>query len=194
MLERVIRPAVEPLHYHVVRPGMPGVLNIMPEVIRHVLEDDLVVADLTGGNPNVFYELALRHVRGKALVQLIRKGDRVPFDLRGTSGLEGDLACGDELESVRSEIQEHVRAMRAKGGVISSPIQPLTKLLSALPALIWPERAAGPSPADWKTLVEAAEEIRETPDLQSRDVLISNLCGVLETLKRTYGDPRLHDR
>ncbi len=191
MLCDLIRPAVEPLGYKVLRPGLAGVLEIMPEVIRHVLEDDLVVADLTGGNPNVFYELALRHVRAKAIVQLIKRGDQVPFDLSGTTVLKVNLDDSEDVESVRLEIQVHVRAMGKAGGVVSSPIPSITKLLSTVPALVWPERAAGPSPADWISLVRAVEEIRRTEDPELRDVLIDGLHSVLETFKRTYGNPDL---
>ena len=40
-------------------PGM-----ITDQVISSVLDDDLVIADLTGHNPNAFYELAIRHMTG----------------------------------------------------------------------------------------------------------------------------------
>ena len=41
----------------------------------------LVIADLSFHNPNVFYELAVRHVLRKPTVQLMRKIDRIPFDV-----------------------------------------------------------------------------------------------------------------
>jgi hypothetical protein len=34
---------------------------ITTQVINHIVNDPLVVADLTGSNANVFYELAVRH-------------------------------------------------------------------------------------------------------------------------------------
>lgn len=191
LLAELIRPAVEPLGYEVVRPEMPGVIDIMPEVTRHLLEDDLVVADLTGGNPNVFYELAIRHVRGKALVQLIKEGDEIPFNLRGTNVIEVNLDDHDAISSVKALIQDNVRAMEANGGIISSPIGTITELLLTIPALIWPERVGGPSPTDWKTLVREAEQIKKATDPDLRDARIDCLYEVLKTFKRVYGDPRL---
>jgi nucleoside 2-deoxyribosyltransferase len=43
---------------------------------------DLIVADLTGRNPNVFYELGYAHALGKRTLLLTQKIDDVPFDLR----------------------------------------------------------------------------------------------------------------
>ena len=62
LLEAVIRPALEPLGYDVIRSdgiAEPGLIT--EQVINLVRDADLVVADLTGHNANAFYELALRH-------------------------------------------------------------------------------------------------------------------------------------
>lgn len=42
----------------------------------------VVIADLTGRNPNVFYELGIAHTLGKPVVMLTQSMDFVPFDLR----------------------------------------------------------------------------------------------------------------
>jgi hypothetical protein len=53
----------------------------IPEQIFEALRDEeLVIADLTGANPNVMYELGVRHVLGKCTLQIGEKG-RLPFDV-----------------------------------------------------------------------------------------------------------------
>jgi hypothetical protein len=56
----------------------PGVIT--DQIIQHLLEDILVVADLSDSNPNVFYELAIRHVTKLPFIQIIQEGEKIPFD------------------------------------------------------------------------------------------------------------------
>jgi hypothetical protein len=43
---------------------------------------DLIVADLTGKNANVFYEVGICHALEKSVLLLAQSMDDVPFDLR----------------------------------------------------------------------------------------------------------------
>lgn len=54
---------------------------ITRSILKNLLKADIVVADITGGNPNVFYELAVRHCAGLPCILLLHKGERPPFDL-----------------------------------------------------------------------------------------------------------------
>lgn len=56
---------------------------IMRDVIEGIAEADLVFADLTGGNANVFYELGIAHALKKRTVLVAQRRDDIPFDLRG---------------------------------------------------------------------------------------------------------------
>lgn len=54
--------------------------EITEQVFRRLRDSDLVIADVTGGNPNVMYELGLRHTRNKATIQISER-DNHPFDI-----------------------------------------------------------------------------------------------------------------
>ena len=54
--------------------------EIPDQVYRAIRDWDLVIADLTGANPNVMYELALRHMTGKCAIA-ISEYKRLPFDV-----------------------------------------------------------------------------------------------------------------
>lgn len=81
-LESIITPALDKVGLKVVRAdkiSKPG--TITKQIIENIFKAKLVIADLSFHNPNVFYELALRHAARLPTVQLIRKADKIPFDL-----------------------------------------------------------------------------------------------------------------
>ena len=57
--------------------------NILAAIIKSISEANLVVADLTESNPNVYYELGVAHALGIPTIQIVRDLAEVPFDLKG---------------------------------------------------------------------------------------------------------------
>ena len=123
VFKHVIAPAVLALGYRAVRadhisePGM-----ITSQVIQHIVDDPLVIADLTDRNPNVFYELAIRHAIRKPLVQLIRKGDTIPFDVAGTRTIHVDHRDLDSVDTAKNEIQAQVKSLELDASKLETPI------------------------------------------------------------------------
>ena len=56
--------------------------SIMKDVIEGIVKSDLIVADLTSSNPNVYYELGIAHALGKPVIHLTQALEEVPFDLK----------------------------------------------------------------------------------------------------------------
>jgi hypothetical protein len=85
ILKYLIQPVVESCGFsNAVRAdhlALPGIIT--RQVIERVVNDDLVIADLTGANANVFYELAIRHMVRKPLVQIVANTSSIPFDIAG---------------------------------------------------------------------------------------------------------------
>lgn len=75
--------------------------SIGQHVIKALHDADLVIADLTGHNPNVFYELAVAHGWRKPVVHLISKGESIPFDIVDQRTIFYDIT---DLESVEKTI------------------------------------------------------------------------------------------
>lgn len=94
----VIEPAVKPLDYVVVRADsilIPGMIVWQIAVLLD--KADLVVADLSDENPNVFYEIGVRHEKGKPIVNVARAGESLPFDNAGMRTIFVDLANSDSV-------------------------------------------------------------------------------------------------
>src|SRR3954470_4604173 len=82
--EELIGPALETVG---LEGGTTGLIveagNIRDDVIHELVMADLVVADVSIHNANVFYELGVRHAaRNRATVLIRARIDEVPFDLR----------------------------------------------------------------------------------------------------------------
>jgi hypothetical protein len=113
-LGSLIEPALQALGLKVIRAdqiGKPGLIN--SQIIDHIIRARLVVADLSFHNPNVFYELAIRHACRLPTVQIIREIDRIPFDLAQFRTVRIDntdiYSLIPKLESYKAEIASQAR-------------------------------------------------------------------------------------
>ncbi len=123
ILKHVIAPVCESAGYKPVRADQisePGIITT--QVIQHIIDDAMVIADLSGRNPNVFYELAIRHVLRKPYVQIIQIGERIPFDVSAIRTIEVDHHDLDSVELARAEILKQIQSAEARGGAVDSPI------------------------------------------------------------------------
>ncbi len=63
---------------------------IVGDIWSYTRKAKLLLADLSGKNPNVFYELGLAHAIAKPVILVVESIEDVPFDLRGLRVLEYD--------------------------------------------------------------------------------------------------------
>jgi len=80
------------------------------------------VADLSGHNPNVFYELAIRHAVRKPVVQLIQTGESIPFDVAATRTIRFDYHDIDSVFQCREELAKHIEAVESDPSNVDTPI------------------------------------------------------------------------
>lgn len=126
-LGSIIEPALATFKLKVIRadaidkPGM-----ITRQIIEYILRSKLVIADLSFHNPNVFYELALRHAAGLPIVQIVRKADKIPFDVNQMRTIvidDSDIyTLVPKIETYRSEVSNQVRRSLEEGVQNDNPI------------------------------------------------------------------------
>jgi len=126
-LNSLVEPAMREFDMTIVRAdqiGRPGMITA--QVIEHLVMARVVVADLSYHNPNVFYEVALRHAVRKPIVQLIRSDDRIPFDLDQVRTIVIDTtdiySLVPQIETYRSEIATQVRRALEDQADVENPL------------------------------------------------------------------------
>lgn len=81
VINSVLKPILLEMEFEVFVPQeMPDSGSITKTVLQHILNDDLVIANLTELNANVVYELATRHAARKPVVCIAERGTQLPFD------------------------------------------------------------------------------------------------------------------
>ncbi|MFF2660714.1 hypothetical protein ACFVUH_25540 [Kitasatospora sp. NPDC058032] len=104
IFEQVIAPACEKYDITAVRAdGIAQAGDINEQICRHVIDSDLVIADVSGGNPNVMYELGLRHIIGKPTIHIGEAG-QLPFDIASIRTIRYQRARS-HLAGARREIE-----------------------------------------------------------------------------------------
>jgi hypothetical protein len=126
-LSSLIEPALESLHLKVVRADQIATSGIITkQIIEYVWKSRLVIADLSFHNPNVFYELAIRHASNRPVIQLIRQADKIPFDLQQSRTIVIDTtdiySLVPKIDTYRSEIATHARRALEEGAAIDNPL------------------------------------------------------------------------
>ena len=77
-------PALDRAGYRMIPPTASGAQQIHAGIIRNLEQADLVLCDLSGLNPNVFFELGIRTSLDRPLALVKdRMTERIPFDLSG---------------------------------------------------------------------------------------------------------------
>ena len=56
--------------------------GILERIYRQIELADIIIADMTGKNPNVLYEVGYAHAKGKLTILLTSNADDIPFDLK----------------------------------------------------------------------------------------------------------------
>lgn len=99
--------------------------SINDRVIRNVYNADLVIANLTGLNPNVMFELGVRYSCGKATVVIAEIDTKLPFDItdENTIFYINDPSGAAELRDKLEEFVKRIDLESNKYGPVVSALK-----------------------------------------------------------------------
>lgn len=78
---------------------------ILQRVYNQIAKADIIVAEMTGNNPNVFYETGYAHALNKRVILVAEDESGIPFDLRGYPYI---LYQG-QIKKLKAELKDKVR-------------------------------------------------------------------------------------
>jgi hypothetical protein len=109
--DTMIKPVAEKFGYLTVRADeLEYFGSITRDIIDYLYESDLVIADLSGRNANVYYELGVRHSLFKCgTIPIIHEGEQLPFDIADYRAVFYTIDL-DGPEKFRRELEKRIQA------------------------------------------------------------------------------------
>jgi len=107
----VIKPVVETAGLQsfrvddVYRPGI-----ILQDIIQGIAESEVIIAEITPPNPNVFYELGYAHAIGKPTILLADRKNPLPFDIRSYRCIFYDNTIKGK-KAVENTLRKHLESV-----------------------------------------------------------------------------------
>lgn len=127
LLECIVSPVLEEYGLKVVRADQidkPGIIT--NQILDYITKSRMVVVDLSYHNPNVFYELAVRHMKGLPAIHLSRASDKIPFDIGNFRTITLDMSdlysFVPQIETYKSQISAQLRSLLDANGDADNPI------------------------------------------------------------------------
>ena len=109
ILKHVLVPVATECGYKVLRADQiyePG--NLFGQIEKKIRNASLVFADLTEQNPNVLFELGIRHALEKPYIQIIEEGEEIPIDVANIRTITINHKDLDSVENARKELKNQI--------------------------------------------------------------------------------------
>lgn len=112
IIDAAIIPSIDDEYIVIVPHRMHETTAITKQIYQSIFKCDLVIANLTGLNPNVMYELAIRFCIGKPVIIIAEEGTVLPFDVKDhrtifyTNDAMGILELQNKLKSCLNTIKD----------------------------------------------------------------------------------------
>lgn len=83
--------------------------NMLDRIYNQISKADIIVADMSGRNPNVFYEVGYAHALNKIVVILTNRADDIPFDLKHYP----HIVYGGRVHFIKEELRKKIHHFSA---------------------------------------------------------------------------------
>ena len=124
LFNHVIEPACDRCNLKPIRADKIATTGLITNrVIQHLRDSEVVVADLTGHNPNVFYELGVRHALNKHVILIKNQNDKRPFDIQAINIIDySSLDDPKEMQKLKNNVVEYIENIMSKPEEVDFPL------------------------------------------------------------------------
>lgn len=175
LFNKIIKPAFASIkkNLHVVRAdhiSTPGMID--SQIVTHLIEARLVIADLTTRNPNAFYELGIRHMANLPVIHIYKRGEKIPADVSLFRAVEISYSSAVAIGKSRVELAKAIEAALHPRFAVENPVtqsKGFQRLLNPPPPKATkpkptpPPKAAGSTPPPPQPPPEPIEKHQRPP-------------------------------
>jgi len=78
--------------------------QIISEIQNRIIASDIIIAETTDKNPNVYYEVGYAHALNKQVILITKDASTLPFDLKGYKHID----YKGQITVLRSELEKYI--------------------------------------------------------------------------------------
>jgi len=110
-LSHFFKPVLSELHYDAIRADQeetPG--SISRSIVERIINSDMVIADISDQNPNVFYEIAIRNAVKKPIIVIRSPDQKPPFDIQDKRAIAVDMSKPDIWVPAMKKLKKQIES------------------------------------------------------------------------------------
>ena len=124
LFKYIIKPVCENCGFDAIRVDQINASDSITQTIIDNLETaDLVIADISGYNPNVFYEIVFRTRTKKPIIHLKPTEESLPFDINTIRTFDYDLTDLDSVSLVKERLEQTISSFEYPSEDYSNDIE-----------------------------------------------------------------------
>jgi len=122
-LNHFFKPVLEKLDYESIRADeeeTPG--SISRSIVERIINSEMVIADISDQNPNVFYEIAIRNAVKKPIIIIRAPDQKPPFDIQDKRAIAIDMSKPDIWRPAMSKLEKQIESAESDSANASESI------------------------------------------------------------------------
>jgi hypothetical protein len=122
-LEFLFKPVLKELGFEPIRADgedIPG--SISRQIVERIINAEMVIADISDLNPNVFYELAIRNAVNKPVIIIKSPTQKPPFDIQDKRAISVDMAKPKIWQTAKDQLTKQIQEAEKNPGKASESI------------------------------------------------------------------------